>query len=108
MHQRDHVGVVEEVLQLALDVAEVDVYQDGARLHDAQHRDHDLDAVSAVQPDLVVLLDALVEEVVRQAVRLLLELCVGELLVAADEGDTVWHGVDGVLGKISDVQGHET
>ncbi len=108
MHQRDHVGVVEQVLQLALDVAEVDVDQDGARLDDAEHRDDDLDAVAAVQADLVVLLDALVDEVVGEAVGLLLQLGIGQLFVAADEGDTVRHSVDGVLGKIGDIQGHGT
>ena len=45
VHERDHVGVVEQVLQLALDVAEVDVDQDRAGLDDAEHRDDDLDAV---------------------------------------------------------------
>jgi hypothetical protein len=33
-------------------------------------------------------------------------LGIGQLLVAADEGDTVRHGVDGVLGKIGNIQGH--
>ena len=37
--QRDHVGVLEQVAQLALDVAVVHVDQDRARLDDAQHRD---------------------------------------------------------------------
>ncbi|MCW2550562.1 MAG: hypothetical protein JWR78_343, partial [Mycobacterium sp.] len=32
----------------------------------------------------------------------------GEFLAARDQGDTVWHGVDGVLGKIGDIQGHGT
>ena len=108
VHQRDHVGVLEQVLQLALDVAEVDVDQDGARLDDAEHRDDDLDAVAAVQADLVVLLDALVDEVVGEAVGLLLQLGVGQLFVARDQGNTVRHGVDGVLGKIGDIQGHGT
>ena len=108
VHQRDHVRVLEQVPQLALDVAEVDVDQDGARLDDAQHRDHDLDAVAAVQPDLVVLLHALVEQVVGEAVGLLLQLGVGELFVAGDQGDAVRHGVDGVLGEIGNVQGHGT
>ena len=107
VHQRDHVRVVEQILQLALDVAEVDVDQDGAGLHDAEHRDHDLDAVSAVQPDLVVLLDALVDQVVGEAVGLLLQLSIRQLLVTADQGNAVRHGVDGVLGKIGNVQGHE-
>ncbi len=108
MHQRDHVRVVEQILQLALDVAEVDVDEDGAGLDDAEHRDDDLDAVPAVQADLVVLLDALVDEVVRKAVGLLLQLGIRQLFVAADEGDTVRHGIDGVLGKIGDIQGHRT
>ncbi len=104
--QRDHVRVLEQVAQLALDVAEVHVHQDGARLHDAQHRDHDLDAVAAVQADLVVLLDALIDQVVRKAVGLLLQLCVCQLVVTADQGDTVRHSVDGVLGEVGDIQGH--
>ena len=94
-------------LQFALDVAEVDVDEDGAGLHDAEHRDHDFDAVAAVQSDLVVLLDALVDEVVGEAVGLLLQLGVRELLVTADQGNTVRHSVDGVLGEIGNVQGHE-
>ena len=95
-------------LQLALDVAEVDVDQDRACLDDAEHRDDDLDAVAAVQADLVVLLHALVDEVVREAVGLLLQLGIRQLFVAADQGDTVWHGIDGVLGKIGNIQGHRT
>ncbi len=108
VHERDHVRVVEQVLELALDVTEVDVDQDRARLDDAEHRDDDLDAIAAVQADLVVLLDALVDEVVGEAVRLLLQLGIGQLFVAADEGDTVRHGVDGVLGKVGDIQSHRT
>ena len=106
VHQRDHVRVLEQVAQLAFDVAEVDVHQDGARFHDGQHRDHDLDAVAAVQADLVVLLDALIDQVVREAVGPLLQLCVRQLVVIADQGDTVRHSVDGVLGEVGDIQGH--
>ena len=47
-------------------------------------------------------------QVVGEAVGLLLQLGVGQLFVAADEGDTVRHGVDGVLGEIGNVQGHST
>ncbi len=108
MHQRHHVGVVEQVLQLAFDVAEVDVDEDGARLDDAQHRDDDLDAVSAVQADLVVLLDAVVDEIVRQPVGLLLQLGIGQLLTTADQGDAIGHSVDSVLGEVGDVQGHDS
>ena len=108
MHERHHVRVVEQVLQLALDVAEVDVDQDRAGLDDAQHRDDDLDAVAAVEPDLVVLLDALVDEVVRQAIGPLLQLGVRQRLVTRNEGDAVRHGVDGVLGEIGDIQSHSS
>ena len=59
-------------------------------------------------PTLSSFFDALVEEVVGQAVGLLLQLGIGELFVAADQGNTVRHGVDGVLGEIGNVQGHET
>jgi hypothetical protein len=45
---------------------------------------------------------------VGEAVGLVLQLGVGDLLVAADQGDTVRHSVDGVLGEIGYVQGHET
>ena len=70
--QRHHVGVVEQVAKFALDVTEIDVDQDGARLHDAEHRDDDLNAVAAVESDFVVLLHTPVDQVVREAVGLLL------------------------------------
>ena len=106
VHQRDHVGVIEQVAQLRFDVAVVDVHQDRAGLHNAQHRDHDLDPVAAVKSDLVVLLHAVGDEIVREAVRLFLQPGIGDLFVPADQGDTVRHGVDGVLGKIGNIQGH--
>ena len=106
VHERHHVRVVEQVLQLAFDIAEVDVDQDRTGLDDAQHRDDDLDAVPAIEPDLVVLLDALVDEVVGQAIGPLLQLGVRQRLVTRNEGDAVRHGVDGVLGEIGDIQSH--
>ena len=59
-------------------------------------------------PTLSSFSHTLVDEVVGEAVGLLLQLGVGELFVPGDEGDTVWHGVDGVLGEIGDIQGHGT
>ena len=59
-------------------------------------------------PTLSSFLHALVDEIVGQAVGPLLQLGVGELFVPGYDGDTVWHGVDGVLGKIGDIQGHGT
>jgi hypothetical protein len=106
MHQCDHVGVLEQVAQLSLDVAVIDVDQDRPGLHDPEHRDDDLDAVAAVEADLVALLHAPADQVVGEAVGLVLQLGVGDLLVAADQGDPVGYGVDGVLGEVGDVQGH--
>ena len=60
------------------------------------------------RPTLSSFLTPVVDEVVGQAVGLLLELGVGQLVVTTDEGDTVRHGIDGVLGEIGDVQGHGT
>jgi len=45
---------------------------------------------------------------VREAVPLLLQLGVRQLFVTADQGDTVRHGIDGVLGKVGDIQSHRT
>ena len=106
MHERNHVGVVEQIAQLTFDIAVVDVDQNRPGLHDAQHRDDDLDAVAAVEADLVVLLDAVVDEVVGETVRLLLKPGVGDLVVPTYQGDTVRYGVDSVLGKIGNVEGH--
>ncbi len=106
VHQRNHVGVLEQVSQFTLDVAVVDVDQDRARLDDAHHRDDDLDAVAAVETDLVVLLHTPLLQVVREAVGLLLELGIGQLLVAADQGNTVRDGIDGVLRQVGNIQGH--
>jgi hypothetical protein len=43
---------------------------------------------------------------VREAIGLLFELSVGQLLLTADQGYTVGDGIDGVLRQISNIQGH--
>ena len=50
----------------------------------------------------------MVDEVVGESIRLLLQLGVGQLFAVGDEGDTVRHSVDGVLSEIGNVQGHRT
>src|SRR6202020_804051 len=92
--------------EFALDVAVVDVDQDRARLDDNQHRNDDLDAIEAVDADLVVLLHTPVQQVVREAVGLFLQFGVGQLLLAADQSNTVWDGVDGMLSQVGNIQGH--
>ena len=72
--ERDEVGVVEQVAQLVDDVAVVDVDRHGARLEAAEHRLDPLGAVERVDADVLARLDAHVAEVVREAVRALVEL----------------------------------
>ena len=104
--QRDHVGVVEQVVQLGLDVAVVDVDRHCPHLQRGQERDHVLDAVLGVERDVVTRLDPLGGQVVRQLVALALELGVGRGAVTHLHREVVGGGVDGVFEEISDVQGH--
>ncbi len=104
--EADQIGVVEEVAQLLLDVAVVDVDGHGADLEDGEHRLHPLDAVGRVDADVLARLDAVGGEVVGEAVGPLLELAEGADIVAADEGGLVGDDVGGVLEEIGEVVGH--
>ena len=59
----DHVGVVEQVAQLVLDVAVVDVDRDGPELEGGEHRLEVLGAVGQVDADVVAGPDALGSQV---------------------------------------------
>ena len=72
--EADHVRVVAEVAQLRLDVPVVDVHRHGAELVERHHRLDPLDAVVAVDPDVVALADPRVAQVVREPVGPVLEL----------------------------------
>ena len=104
--QRHHVGVVEEVVELALDVAVVDVDVDRADLHHRQHGDDVLDAVLGVDADVVAGAYASRREEVGEPVGVGLELGVGHRAVSHLHGGVVRDGVDGVLEEVGDVQGH--
>ena len=106
MDQRDDVGVVEEVVELALDVAVVDVDGDRADLDDREHRDDVLDAVLGVDRDVVARPHPLRLQVVREPVGVGLQLGVGDDPVPDLHGGVVGRGVDGVLEEVSDVDGH--
>ena len=82
--ERDEVGVVEQVAQLLDDVAVVDVDRHRARLEAAEHRFDPLGAVERVDADVLAGQHADVAEVVRDPVRALVELAVGEAAVAGD------------------------
>ena len=106
VHERDEVGVVEQVPQLGLDVAVVHVDRDRAQLVGGEHRLDELEAVEPVDADVVAGADAVGGEVVREPVGARLELRVGLDPVADDQRDPVGDGVDGVFDEVGDVPGH--
>ena len=105
-HQRLEVGVVEQVAQLLLDVAVVDVDGHGPQLEHGQQGLDPAHRVPAVDPDVVARAQAGVGQVVGQAVGALVELGVGALLAVAHHGQAVGHGVDGVLEQVGEVVRH--
>ena len=64
VHERDEIGVVEEVAELLGDVAVVDVDRDRAGLVAAEHRFDPFGAVDGVDADVLTGFDADVDEVV--------------------------------------------
>ena len=83
--ERDEVGVVEEVAQLLVDVAVVDVDRHRAGLEAAEHRLDPLGAVERVDADVLAGPDADVAEVVRDRFARSSSSRVGEAAVAGDE-----------------------
>ncbi len=106
VHERDEIGVVEEVPQLGFDVAVVHVHRHRAQLVRGEDRLDERVAVQAVDADVVAGTDSLRREMVRQPVGPFLELGVGAGLVGDDQRNAIGDGVDDVLGEISDVPGH--
>jgi hypothetical protein len=106
VHERDEVGVVEEVPKLGFDVAVVDVHRDRAQLVRGEDRLHESVAVHAVDAHVVAGSDSLRGQMVRQPVGPFLELGVRAGLVGDDQRDPIGDGVDDVFGEISDVPGH--
>ena len=106
VQERDDVGVVEDVVELALDVAVVHVDHDGPDLEDREQRDDVLDAVLGVDPDMVAGSHAAALEEVREPVGVGLQLGVRHDPVGDLDDAAVRNDVDGVLEEIGDVEGH--
>jgi hypothetical protein len=104
--QRHQVRVVEEVGELRLDVAIVDVDGDGAQLVAGEHPLDELRRVEGVDADVLAGRHALRRQVVRQSVRAPLELRIGAPGRIRDEHLALGHGVDGRLEEIGDVPFH--
>jgi hypothetical protein len=103
----DHVGVVEEVVELPLDVAVVDVDRHRTDLDRGEHGDDVLDGVLGVDRHVVAGADALALQVVREPVGLGLQVGVRRDAIAHLDGGVVGGGVDRVLEQVSDVEGHD-
>ena len=103
--ERDDVGVVEEVAQLLLDVAEVDVHRRRADLVDREHRLDPLDAVRRVDADVVAGLarprrwSVCASRFARSS-----SSRVGDPPALVDDRDAVGHLVGGELEQVGEVE----
>jgi hypothetical protein len=84
-HEREQVGIGEEVLELARDIAVVHVHRHGAQLEGGEHPLEVLGAVHEQEPHVIARPDTGSGEVVREAVRALVELGVGEFAPRPDD-----------------------
>ena len=106
VHERDQIGVVEQVPELGLDVPVVHVDRNGPQLVRREDRLDERVAVHAIDADVVAGPDSLSGEVMRQPVGPLLELCVRSGFVGDDQRDSIGNAVNDMLGEICDVPGH--
>ncbi len=106
VHEHHQIGILEQIAELGLDVAIVDVDRDRAQLVRREDRLDELVTVEAVDADVIPGSHALGREVMRQPVRALLQLRVRARLVGDDEGDPIGNAVDNVFGEICDVPRH--
>ena len=106
--ERLQVGVGQQVAQLVLDVAVVDVDPDGPQLEDGPGGLDPLDRVVGVDPDVVPRPDPLGGQVVGQLVGPRLHLGVGAPLAVGDEVLPFWIGVDGRLEQVGEVELHRS
>ena len=104
--QRDEIGVVEQVAELLHDVAVVHVDRDGPGLETAEHRFDPLRAVEGVDADVLTRQHADVAQVVRDPVRALVELPVGQAAFAGDHRGPVRHGVGDGFEQVGEVELH--
>ena len=104
--ERLQVGVVEEVTELFVDVAVVDVDPHGTDLEDRPEDLRPLDGVVGVDPNVVTGLNPEVGEGVAELVRAGLELGVGSSLAPGNERSSLGESIDGLFEEISEVEVH--
>ncbi len=100
------VGVVEQVAQLVFDVAVVDVHPHGPQFERRPGGLDPLGAVEGVYADMVPGPDALCGEMVGEAVRPRLHLCVRAPFVAGDQVVTLTERVGCRLEQVCEVELH--
>ncbi len=106
--QRHQVGVGEQVPELVVDVAVVDVDPHRPQLEHGPRRLHPLHAVEGVDAHVVAGTYSVGCQVVGQAVGPLLHLGIGAPLAVGDQVLPVAVGVDSVLEQVSEVERHRS
>ena len=97
MHQSHEIGVFEQVLELAVDVAVVDVHRDRAQLVRRDHRLQGLDRVTGIDTDVGPASHAVCGEMMGEPAGPRVQFGEGDPPSAAHGRDALRHGVDGVL-----------
>ncbi len=103
-HDGDEVGVVEEVGQLGVDVAVVDVDGDGPDLEGTEHGLDVLGAVQELESHVVAGADSRRQQVMGQSVGAVLELAVGQPPFTGDDRLPLRDGVGHQLEQISEIE----
>ncbi len=105
-HRRE-VRVVEEIGELVVHIAVVHVHRHRPHLVGGQRGFDPLDAVGAVDADVVARPESASSQVVGEAVAARLELCVRAPLLSDYQDLAVGNRVDGVLKEVGDVVRHD-
>ena len=100
----DDVGVVEEVVELGLDVAVVDVDRDRANLEAPEQTLDELDAVAHVQSNVIAGPDTDTRQVAGDAIRALVQLDVCATTTIAHERRAVRNQIRDALVQICQIQ----
>ena len=104
VQERHHVGILEQVAQLFLDVAEVDVDRYGSRLQAGDERFDVLDRVLQVHTDVLAGADAGGDQMMSEPVRASVELAVRAPRVAAHHRLALPHRIDDRLEQIGQIE----
>ena len=103
---RRQVGVVEQVLELPLHVAVVDVHRHGRELERGQHPFDELGPVEELQTDVIARPHAQRAEAMSELVRPLVEGPVGQAAPRCDQRHSLGDHIGDALEQLAEVVGH--